>query len=269
LPERRLPAVEGETTFEFMVIGDFGTGTGAEHQVAGAMQDWDAEFGMDAIVTTGDNVYPDGSPDRFQDVWHEPFGWVEREGLDVVASLGNHDIMTDGGTPVMDLFDMPGPYYDVTIGDAEIFVLDGNRVTDPKQLSWMKRQLASSKTAWQIAAFHQPAYSCSRHGSTPEVEELWVPLFQKFGLDLALSGHDHLYQRFETEEGVTYVVTGGGGTFLDGAASCPSTVPHREAATGSMHHFVAIQGSAEELSLRAIGLEDPILDEITLRPTND
>jgi predicted phosphodiesterase len=252
-----------------MVIGDFGTGTGAEHRVSDAMQDWHAEFDVDAIVTTGDNIYPDGSPAQFEAAWHEPFGWVGREDLDVIASLGNHDIMSDGGVPVMDLFDMPGPYYDVTIGDAEIFVLNANRVTDPKQLRWLKRQLASSNTAWQIAVFHQPAYSCSRHGSTPEVVEEWVPLFQELGLDLALSGHDHLYQRFDTEEGVTYVVTGGGGTFLDGAGSCPSTVPHRAAATGQEHHFVAIQGSADELSLRAIGVEEPNLDEFSLRPINE
>jgi 3',5'-cyclic AMP phosphodiesterase CpdA len=265
-PEAPLPDVEGKTTFELMVIGDFGTGSAAEHDVADAMQDWHDQFDVDAIVTTGDNIYPDGNPQDFERAWNEPFDWVERESLDVVASLGNHDVITAGGRPVMDLFGMPGPYYDVTIGDAEIFVLDGNNVTDSGQIEWLNRQLARSKTEWQIAVFHQPAYSCSRHGSTTEVVETWVPLFKRFGVDLVLTGHDHVYQRFEAEKGVTYVVTGGGGNFLDGAGDCPGSVPTREAAVEYKHHFVVLKGSAEDLAARVVGLDQPKLDEFTLSP---
>jgi 3',5'-cyclic AMP phosphodiesterase CpdA len=167
---------------------------------------------------------------------------------------------------VMDLFDMPGPYYDVTVGDAEIFVLDGNNVSDPKQLAWIERQLTRSKTAWQIAAFHQPPYSCSRHGSTTEVVDFWVPMFRKHGVDLVLSGHDHLYQRFEDDRGAAYVVTGGGGTFLDGVGECPDSLPPREAAVEYEHHFVAIRASKTVLRARAIGLEDASMDEFSLTP---
>ncbi len=268
-PERPLRDVRGKTTFELMVIGDFGTGNAAEHDIADAMLDWHKQFQVDGIVTTGDNIYPDGSSRYFERAWHEPFGWVASERVDVVASLGNHDILSDGGRAVMDLFDMPGRYYDVTIGDAEILVLDGNDVTDPAQTSWLRRQLSRSKTAWQIAVFHQPPYSCSRHGSTKSIIEEWVPLFERFDVDLVLSGHDHLYQRFETEKDVTYLVTGGGGTFLDGAGTCPPSIPDREVAIEYEHHFVVLQGSAEELSARAVGLDQTALDEFSLTPTGE
>jgi Calcineurin-like phosphoesterase len=258
--------VAGKTTFELMVIGDFGTGSDDEHAVADAMLDWHKEFGADAIVTTGDNVYPGGDPTDFDRTWFEPFGWVDEEGLDVVASLGNHDVITDGGAPVMDLFDMPAPYYETTVGDVDIFVLDANGIADPPQTSWLRRRLATSDNEWQIVVFHQPAYSCSRHGSTQEVIDTWVPLFRRFGVDLVLNGHDHLYQRFAAEGGVTYVVTGGGGTFLDGTGDCPATTPERLAAVDDKHHFVAIEGSATQLVGRVVGIDEASLDEFTLVP---
>ena len=49
------------------------------------------------MVTAGDNVYGEGSPDRFGEAWKRPFGWVRTAGVPVIASLGNHDIETDGG----------------------------------------------------------------------------------------------------------------------------------------------------------------------------
>jgi hypothetical protein len=266
-PEQELPSVGAEPTFELLVIGDFGTGSQAEHDISDAMRDWHEQFGVDAFLTTGDNIYPDGSPEYFEAAWNEPFGWVEESGIEMVASLGNHDVVHNEGKDVMELLDMPSSYYKAEVGDAEIFVLDGNEVDDARQTRWLDRSLKRSDAAWQIAVFHQPPYSCSRHGPTDEVIARWVPIFRNRGVDLVLNGHDHLYQRFREEEGVTYVVTGGGGTFLDGEGTCEGDTPRREVALGEVHHFVAVQGSPEGISARAIGLRDPVLDEFSISPS--
>jgi hypothetical protein len=256
--------VAGQETFRFMVMGDYGVGTDDQQAVADAMKDFYGEFGSDAIVTTGDNVYPSGEPEDFDIAWSEPFSWVEGTSLRVIPSLGNHDVIDDGGQPVMDFFDMPGPYYETSVGDADIFVLDGNDVLDPKQAAWLRKHLSRSDAAWQIAVFHQPAFSCARHDSTPEVIDRWVPIFASEGVDLVLNGHDHNYQRFGPVDGVTYVVTGGGGNFLDEAEECPATVPERVAADGEHHHFVAIAGSEDQLKARVIGVDEKTIDHFTL-----
>jgi hypothetical protein len=57
---------------------------------------------------------------------------------------------------------------------------------------------------------HHPAYSAGYHGSNKDVQETWVPIFERYDVDLVLSGHDHDYQRTEPIQGVTYIVSGGG-----------------------------------------------------------
>ena len=257
--------VAGKTSFSLMVLGDYGIGTADEHAVADAMKDYYNEFGADAVVTTGDNVYPAGEPEDFDSAWTEPFDWVEGSGLRVIASLGNHDVVEDGGKAVMEFFDMPAPYYETSVGDADIFVLNANEVGDSEQTAWLLESLSSSKAAWQIVVFHQPAFSCARHDSTIAVIEHWVPIFAGEGADLVLNGHDHNYQRFGPVDGVTYVVTGGGGNFIDVADECPGTIPERVAADGEHHHFVAIEGSKDELEARVIGVDETTIDDFTLR----
>ncbi len=73
LPSLSLPTgspSEEPEPFAFAAIGDFGTGDENQHAVAGRMCSWRENHGFDLVVTTGDNVYPDGHPDRFQDQFY-------------------------------------------------------------------------------------------------------------------------------------------------------------------------------------------------------
>ncbi len=220
--------------------------------------------GADALVTTGDNVYPEGDPSYFDAAWRDPYGWVEQADLRIVASLGNHDIEEDGGQSVMQLLNMPGPWYSRTIGDAELFVIDANRPSDPGQLRWLQKSLGRSDAGWKIVVFHQPAFSCAYHDSTPEVVEALVPVFEQEDVDLVLNGHDHAYQRFGPSHGVTYVVTGGGGAPLYALDTCPEGTPARVAGNDTQHHFVTIEGSETTLRLTAVAVDGSILDDFTL-----
>ena len=64
---------------------------------------------------------------------------------------------------------------------------------------------------------HYPAYSaCTNHGSTAWVQKSWVPLFEKYNVDLVFAGHDHDYERSwpwvnnnKATTGPVYVVAGG------------------------------------------------------------
>jgi hypothetical protein len=262
-PERGRPI--RDASFEFVVIGDFGAGGSDMAAVSEDVRSWVERLHADALVTTGDNIYQDGSPSEFDEAWHEPYGWVRDSGVDVLASLGNHDVRTSAGTLVMDLFDMPDRWYVTSIGDADIFVLDANRPRDDEQLAWMKDALARSDAVWKIAVFHQPAYSCSKHDGEDDVIAGWVPIFEQEDVDLVLNGHDHNYQRFEEREGVTYVVTGGGGNpDLYALDRCPPGYPERVAGNDELHHFLVVQGSAARLRVRAIGVDGTLIDDFSL-----
>ncbi len=251
--------------FRFIVVGDFGSGDQTEAAVAAAVKEDATSEGIDALVTTGDNVYPAGEPASFAAAWQTPYGWVEAAGVEVIASLGNHDVASDGGIGVMQLLDMPGPWYSRKVGDAELFVLDGNRPTDQAQLGWLQRALGASSAKWRIAVFHQPAYSCSEHDGLPDIQQLWVPLLEAGGVDLVLNGHDHNYQRFESPGGVTYVVTGGGGSRLYPLDECEGG-PGRVVGDDRHHHFVVVEEAGGSLRVEAVATDGAVLDQTLIGP---
>jgi 3',5'-cyclic AMP phosphodiesterase CpdA len=249
-PLRQATEIDG--ALGFVVIGDFGSGAEAEYAVAGAIRAWSEDHGVEALVTTGDNIYEDGHPERFDEAWRRPYGWLGDQGIEVVASLGNHDVRTHAGQPVMRLLGMPWFWFSHRLGPVEFVVLDGTRPDDEDQLRFMQTALRESRAAWQVVVVHHPPYSCGDdHGSSEAIQEL-VPAMAAGGADLVLSGHDHNYQRFPEIRGLTFVVSGGGGHYLDGLGECPKGTPQPEAAFADVHHFLFVRATEEALTLRAV-----------------
>jgi len=114
----------------------------------------------------------------------------------------------------------------------------------------------------RVVVFHQPAWSCSRHGSTPAVDARWTPVLERHRVTLVLSGHDHNHQRFTSVRGVTYIVTGGGGAPLYPVASGCRTPPR--AAAASRHHFTAVEATATGITVTAVGDDGGVLDRTVL-----
>lgn len=262
-PLRARSPVRG--AFEFAVIGDFGSGEDEEHAVARALRVWAEAHPLEALVTTGDNIYESGHPEDFTDAWHEPYGWVDRAGIPVIASVGNHDVRTDAGAPVMELFSMPARWYAHRFGPVELFVLDGNRPTDRDQLSWLAGALRRSTAPWRVAVVHQPPYTCGDHEGSEEIRDRWVPVLRAGGVDLVLSGHDHNYQRFPPIGDVTFVISGGGGQDLDEIEDCPEGTPAPVAELDDRHHFLFVRATEERLRLRAVAVPGGVVDNVTLR----
>ena len=245
------------------VIGDYGTANDSEQAVSSQVKWWADQNDADALVTTGDNAYPYSNPETLEAAWTPAYGWADE--LEVIATLGNHDVEDDGGVSTIDYFELPGPWYQETIGNVDVFVLDANQPENPEQTQWLSENLSRSDAAWKVVVFHQPAFSCSLHDGDPLVVEQWVPLLQRSRVNLVLSGHDHNYQRFEVGS-TTYLVTGGGGSELYALDGCPEDIPTRLAANDEQHHFLGIQASDEEMRVQAIDAEGTILDSFTLRP---
>ncbi len=70
-----------------------------------------------------------------------------------------------------------------------------------EQTRWLERTLAAGRqdpsVDWIIVAMHQCPCSSSKNGngSDASLRARWLPLFDKYEVDLVLSGHDHDYER--------------------------------------------------------------------------
>ena len=69
------------------------------------------------------------------------------------------------------------------------------------QTRWLEATLAAARRDasidWIIAQMHQCACSSSRDGNGSDlgIREEWLPLFDRYEVDLVLCGHDHDYER--------------------------------------------------------------------------
>ncbi len=69
------------------------------------------------------------------------------------------------------------------------------------QTRWLEDTLAAAakdeSIDWIVVQMHQDALSSSRdgNGSDKGIRETWLPLFDRYGVDLVLCGHDHDYER--------------------------------------------------------------------------
>lgn len=252
------------------VIGDYGTGEQGELDVAAALAKEDQNEPLQALVTTGDNVYPSGEPKDFDRAWRGPYGWVAEADIRVLASLGNHDVDSSPANlrKLMELLGMPGRWYTERVGNVQVIVLDANEVGDDEQMAFITETLDAQRSAgarWRVVVFHQPAFSCSRHGSTPDVQREWVTLFERGGVDLVLNGHDHVYQRFAPIDGVTYVVTGGGGGSLYEMRDCPAGTP-QPAAAAVETHYVVLHAATDRMLVEAVTSAGELIDSVVLEP---
>jgi hypothetical protein len=252
-----------QTRVAFLAVGDFGTGGLPERTIGRRLQLFESTHPADLLVLLGDNDYT-RSPARFRSNWRAGFGWAHRSGLGIAGVLGNHDYQTGRGRYELRLLGMPGPYYTRTLGDAQLFFLDSNSVGD-QQTHWLEDQLQSSSALWKIAVLHHPPYTCGGHTGDLRVARRWVRLFEDYGVQFVLSGHDHNYQRFIARNGVTYVVHGGGGAGLYPLHGCPSSYPTRMRSLLE-HGFLFVELSDDQLYGYAVDIRGRVRDRFTLSP---
>ena len=214
---------------------------------------------VDALLLLGDNVYPDGRPERLQGTVIEPFAAVLGRGTDLLAILGNHDVVAGHGDDQMTALGMEGRWWSRTYGEVLVIGLDSNDIDAPGQLEFLDETLAASDATWRIVAVHHPPYSAGYQGSSLDIRDVLAPVLARHDVQLVLSGHDHDYQRSVPIDGTTYVVSGGGsGTRRTGED--PFT-----AVSWSWHHLVDIAVTGDRLTLRAVGQDGTVFDEVVLR----
>jgi len=270
-PSRCAPLADaGAAVLRFAVIGDYGDGSSNEAEVARMVTAWRPDF----VVTVGDNNYPAGEAatidahiGQYFHAFIAPYAGLYGAGADrnrFFPSLGNHDLLTDGGAPYLEYFVLPGNerYYDVAWGNVHLFALDSDPsepdgvTEDSVQGAWLQARLQAATERFRIVYMHHPPYSSGPHGSTSYMQ--WP--FRRWGANLVLSGHDHAYERLEVE-GQVYIVCGLGGapeyTFGD-----PKT--GSEVRYVSHHGAGLVEVGADLLRFRFQAVNGAVIDDFCL-----
>jgi len=191
------------------------------------------------MVHAGDLVNQRG--DNHDDEWGEWFdsgGWLFGM-IPSILAAGNHEftkhVQADEDEvylrhPMWDAqFRLPenGPdglketVYYLDYQGVRFIILDStsaiNDGTASLQARWLEQVLRDNPNRWTIAVYHHPMFSVSQGRDNPVLREYWQPLFERYGVDLALQGHDHVYGRganlgegthsFDDRVGTMYVVS--------------------------------------------------------------
>jgi hypothetical protein len=254
---RTAPPASTTRPLRFVALGDSGAGTAAQLAVAKRL----GTVPFEAMLFLGDIAYPRGSYDQLQTRFFEVYApYLAR--APAYAAIGNHETWTDGGAPFDDVFVLPGNerWYSFDWGHVHFVFIDTNRIASDS-LAWLERDLAGRdpRTRWTIVVGHHPPFSAAQRGPVHALRTRLVPILERHRVDLVLNGHEHHYERTLPIRGVTYVTSGGGGGSLT-----PPGVTRDTRYTEEVHHFLAIEVTRTRLSLRAIDVEERLVDELEL-----
>ena len=177
-------------------------------------------------LTLGDHTYPVGLPAEFSDCYQPTWGRFKERTL---PAPGNHEYYTRGAPGYYAYFGAraapeQGGYYSVQLGKWHVISLNSTLrgAAFDAQLAWLKDDLARHRTLCSLAFWHHPRYSSGGYAGNAYMAPVWQALAAG-GVDIALSGHDHDYERFAPQDangarddahGVRQFVVGTGGAQL-------------------------------------------------------
>ena len=218
-----LPLKEG--SLRFAVIGDTGSGTKQQYELAETMTRYQAMFPFEFVLMMGDNLYGSEKAEDFEKKFSNVYQTLLTSKVKFYAALGNHDL------PIQmnyEAFNMNGKeYYRFKKGNVAFYALNSNYM-DKKQVQWLQDELAKDTSEWKVAFMHHPPYSSGgKHGSDNQLREIVEPIFVKYGVNVVLTGHDHFYERVKPQKGIYYFVSGAGGKLRSGDLKDNSTLTEK------------------------------------------
>jgi 3',5'-cyclic AMP phosphodiesterase CpdA len=287
------PAVGSSEKFRFWSLGDMFPGA-VQERVYEAFLKYNGANYTNFLMTVGDNTYNGGSDGGFQSNFFDVYqkGTFMRQSA-LFMGIGNHDY---GGYPhVQDLpdmgyyqiFNLPAKgelggipsgseaYYSFNYGSTHFISLDsfargrdGKLLTDPgsEQLEWLIKDLQNTKQRWKIVYFHHPPYTKGTYDS-----DVWAnltqprlvvtPILEKYGVDVVLNGHSHVYERSKPIKGFTGVASEfnpavhftqtSSGKYNASANSCPYLFTTNQASNGVIYVVNGVGGATGAMRANA------------------
>ncbi|MHA1651589.1 MAG: PKD domain-containing protein [Candidatus Helarchaeota archaeon] len=263
-------APSGATDIRFVVGGDSRNQQTEREKISQAM----AKFNPAFVLHSGDMVN-DGTIQSLWDTWFSDVdsNWISNENMTIpiIPAIGNHE---GNSINYYSQFALPGNemWYSYDWGpDIHIIVLSTETSTAGAQKAWLESDLINHSTyKWKFVMFHQPPFPATRPSGHAGVLTDWVPLFDKYHVDIVFSGHDHAYLRTQPinwtasqtqaqlySNGTMYVISGGWG------APLYSLNTHWYDANGAeKYHFCVIDVFTNgTLHLQAVDNQGDVFDE--------
>lgn len=159
------------------------------------------------VFTLGDNAYPSGSRENYQNCYHRTWG---RHLGRTRPAPGNHEYdLMSAAAPYFEYFgDLAGTpglgYYSFDLGGWHVISLNSNEGEPGSGVSvgpasaqgqWLQRDLALNRSRCTLAYWHHPLFSSGQNGQHPRMRPFYQMLYDA-NAELVLTGHDHLYERF-------------------------------------------------------------------------
>lgn len=236
-----------QDTLHFLAIGDWGReGKFMQKETADMMAKYADANPPEFVVSTGDNFYEMGikSVDDplvkscFDDVYNAPslqipwyitfgnhdYGYNAKAQLDLSkvnkrwkfnTSYYSIDEELSDGTKIQLLFVDTNPFIEnyKTVSEKnkewENSAEQLKKQDWKQQLKWLESSLKNCDADWKIVIGHHPVLSGGWHGNEKEINNYFKPLFEKYGVQMYICGHDHDVQYLK-ENNVNYFVSGAG-----------------------------------------------------------
>ena len=254
-------------SFQFVVVSDM-HGSGKDISRTVKLIQEKAPF-TQFILSAGDNV----SDGRIHTHWKTLFGQLKPISpyLPFMSAPGNHDgELPESAQKWHDLFPYPYPnieqglYYSFQYGNSAFFVLDlynkGQFHPYPgkDQIEWLNTKLEQTDETIQhkFLVLHKAIYTTGDFGYDPKLDEILIPIIEKFDIQCIFAGHSHLFEAFLVPKGAQlfknppdaepqitqsdrmFLITGGGGARFDYCVKRPwSDTPYK---WKSNHHEAKI-----------------------------
>jgi acid phosphatase type 7 len=298
----------GASKVTFAITGD---SRGQQDNAWQILQRRVASMGVTMQLFSGDmvNLAPDqGEWERWLDsAWKDSDQKLLTLGQVLTLSAhGNHDNHTSlfFGNLVLPQDTAKFPkyselFFSVDVGPVHVIVIDDAWIVSPtgdvdyKGIleTWLGEDLAAAnanraKVPWIVAMHHHPEYSSSTHGNDPDVlrgRTFFGPIWDKYHVDLSISGHDHDYERSKPltgptdqptvhsafADGTVYLVCAGSGADSYSAGTSTFTeTSHDFKSGGAIGLYAVLTADGASLKLEAHELRadgtDPVFDTVTI-----
>ena len=194
--------------------------------------------------------------------------------IPVIPARGNHDRAV-GFEEMFWWPDMETDYFFVTqmTGEIAFVTLNTEISLGGRQRAWLDIRLRELRpeNRWLYVQYHKPSYPSVRGWTDGEDRRHhFVPLFERYNVDLVAESHDHALKRTlpireggPHEQGITYI--GDGGLGVPQRSPDPSRWYLQEPGmAASVHHVHVLEFTQDHIRGRAFGMGGDVLDDFTI-----
>ncbi len=258
------------TVYTVAAAGDIAT-SGSSSSGAAATARTVTSLNTTAVLTLGDNAYPDGTAADFSTKYGPTWGAFRNK---TWPSPGNHEYRTSGASGYFGYFSgrVNGKaYYAVNIGRWRVYSLNSEIPTGAgsAQATWLRNDLSANVAGKHVLAYwHKPRFACGEHPANTVMSGVWATL-DAAGADVVLAGHNHSYERFapmtssgsRSSSGMRSFVVGTGGAPLHAVASA---CPNREKAYAGGYGVLKLTLDPASYSWKFVGTDGVVRDSGTV-----